>query len=98
MSILTDEELITLMQLKIFLDEDITDSAFRASILDRYISLSQLVDLEDLIRMQRLTGVVPIVPRLSKCTNCKKSQKSIDLICNSCYCVMIQILEGNDDF
>lgn len=95
MSILTDEDLITLMQLKIFLEEDLTDTAFRAAILERYITLSQWVDLEDLVRMQRLTGVVPIVPRLCKCTNCKKSQKSIDLICNSCYSVMIQIIEGS---
>jgi hypothetical protein len=95
MSMLTDEDLITLMQLKIFLEEDLTDTAFRASLLERYIALSQWVDLEDLKRMQELAGVVPIVPRLCKCTNCKKSQISIDLICNSCYSVMIQILEGS---
>jgi hypothetical protein len=98
MSILTDDDLITLMQIKIFLDEDLTDSAFRASLLKRYITLSRWLDAEDLVRMQRLAGVVPIVPRLCKCTNCKKSQVSIDLICGSCYSVMIQILEGNDDF
>jgi hypothetical protein len=97
MSILTDDELITLMQLKVFLEEDLTDSAFRASLLERYLSLSQWVDLEDLIRMQHLTGVVPVVPRLCKCTNCKKSQKSIDLICNSCYSIMVQIIEGGND-
>lgn len=97
MSILTDEDLITLMQIKIFLDEDLTDSAFRASLLKKYVTLSQWVDLEDLNRMQQLSGVVPIVPRLCKCTSCKKSQMSIDLICNVCYSVMIQILEGSND-
>jgi hypothetical protein len=97
MSILTDDDLITLMQIKIFLDEDLTDSAFRATLLKRYVTLSQWLDAEDLVRMQRLAGVVPIVPRLCKCTNCKKSQVSIDLICSSCYSVMIQILEGSND-
>jgi hypothetical protein len=94
MSMLTDEDLITLMQLKIFLDEDMTDSAFRASLLSKYISLSQWLDLEDINRMQYLTGLVPVVPRLCKCTNCKKSQKSIDLICDSCYSIMVQVIEG----
>lgn len=98
MSILTDDDLITLMQLKIFLDEDLTDSAFRATLLKKYIALSQWMDAEDLVRMQRLAGIVPIVPRLCKCTNCKKSQMSIDLICDSCYSIMIQILEGSNDF
>lgn len=94
MSILTDEDLITLLQIKIFLDEDFTDSTFRATLLKKYIALNQWVDAEDFIRIQELTQVVPIRPRSTRCTKCKHTQISIDLICNRCYSTCLQLYEG----
>lgn len=94
MSILTDEDLITFLQIKIFLDEDFTDSAFRATLLKKYITMNQWIDADDLIRMQALVGAVPIKPRRTICTSCKHSQISVDLICNRCYNTCIQLYEG----
>jgi hypothetical protein len=94
MSILTDEELITFLQIQIFLEEDFTEGAFRASLLKKYISLSAWVDDEDIPRMQALIGIVPVVPRKAKCTKCKHTQISIDLICNRCYSMCLQLHEG----
>jgi hypothetical protein len=92
MSLLTDDDLITFLQIKVFLDEDFTDSAFRAKLLKKYITLNQWIDSEDLTRMSDLVGAVTIQPRKSKCTKCRKSQITIDLICNTCYSTCIQLL------
>lgn len=91
MSILTDEDLVTLLQIEILLKEDKTDSAFRKAMLAKYKSLYQWLDGTDIARMETLGIAVPIKSRLSKCTKCKNTQKSIDLICNKCYSICLQL-------
>ena len=94
MSILTDEDLITYLQIEILLAEDNTDTVFRRAMLKKYNAMQGWLDEDDIIRMAALGFVVPIKARTSKCTKCKNTQKSIDLICNKCYSITLQLLEG----
>jgi hypothetical protein len=94
MSILTDEDLITFLQLEILLAEDKTDTVFRQAMLKKYNAMYQWIDGTDIARMETLGFVVPIKARTSKCTKCKNTQKSIDLICNKCYGITLQLHEG----
>lgn len=91
MSILTDEDLITMLQIEILLEQDRTDSVFRQAMLKKYQSLYQWLDGVDIARMETLGLVVPIKNRLSKCTKCKNTQYSVDLICNKCYAICLQV-------
>jgi len=94
MSILTDEDLVEMLQIELLLKEDNSPSPFRDKLLKKYNSLQNWVDTEDIIRMQRLFNIIPIKPRYSKCTNCKKSQHTVDFICESCYSICLQLYEG----
>jgi hypothetical protein len=96
MSFLTDEDLIEMLQIQILLSED-SSPVFRERLIKRYQSLQNWVDEKDVIRMGELFSVIPIKPKISKCTSCKKTQKSIDLVCNSCYSLCLQLHEGGND-
>lgn len=91
MSILTDEDLITMLQIEILLKEDTAQTPFRAAMLKKYNSLYQWLDGLDIARMETLGLIVPIRPRLSICTKCKNKQYSIDLICERCYSIALQL-------
>jgi hypothetical protein len=94
MSILSDEDIITMLQIEVLLKEDATDTPFRRAMLKKYNALRSWADDQDILRMQELGLAVPIKPRFSKCTKCKKSQISVDLICNHCYNLTLQLLEA----
>lgn len=98
MSILTDEDLIEMLQIKFLLEDDITPSYFRNRLLERYTFLNSWIDEYDVNRINQLFHSVPFKPRLSKCTNCKKTQSSFDLVCESCYSTCLQLHEGGYDY
>jgi hypothetical protein len=94
MSILTDEDLIEMLQIELLLNEDSNPSPFRDKLLKRYKSIQGWLDNDDIFRMRELFNVVPVKPRFSKCTSCKKSQHTVDFICESCYSICLQLYEG----